>query len=86
MARQIHEVIFFGNPGASDAVRVVQRRLQEALENLSGLQQPDHPTSEADAIACQEEREIGAQDLMDAGVDIMVALGLESLLHPSVKC
>lgn len=74
-------MIFFGNHLAEKQVAELKTRVDEGLDILGGLQQPDHPTSEADAAECREWRKEMNSKLYDIVSKIVDAFGykLESL-------
>lgn len=89
---KFQKAIYLGNGEHSLAeVQKLKDRLEEAIHTLCGLQQPGHPDSEQ---AAKEEEEFTRQatnDLNDALIDIVRALGsspeaLQSRLasHPPI--
>lgn len=75
MSRKIHKVIFYGSSSASSEEAVLRTRVEEGLSLLSGLQQPDHPTSMQHAQECSQARERGEAELSDIVLDIATGLG-----------
>lgn len=54
----------------------LRSRLSTAITIVGGLQQPDHPTSDEHAAACQADRKEVEAELLDAVRDILTALGV----------
>lgn len=75
--RHIHRMIFLGSAAAIDDINKLRNRLKEALNILSGLQQPDHAESEEDARMMNEERLNFEQELKDAVADLVAAFGYD---------
>lgn len=73
--RQITAPVFFGS-GNPDVTKLVEKRLQDAFAILSGLQQPDHPSSDQEADGCRDFRAAATIDLFECGLDILAALGI----------
>jgi len=75
--RVFHEPIPMGcGELTGDAIFRLRVRFDDAICEVSGLQQPDHPTSDEDAAACRVDREEAKADLLDAVRDILTALGV----------
>lgn len=73
--REFHEVIFLGSPHSKQLRQELHDRLDEAIDMLGGLQQPDHPESKEHARQCEADRIYWEAQLSDAIMDLRVALG-----------
>lgn len=73
--RKFKEVIFLGAPNSDFARKLLHERLDEALDILGGLQQPDHSESKEHAKQCDIDRAWWEFELSEAIMDLRVVLG-----------
>lgn len=74
--RQVTEPVFWGS-GDVLAGALVEGRLRCAFSIQSGLQQPDHPTTEQEADDCKTWRADAMSNLYDCALDILAGLGID---------
>lgn len=78
--RKFDETIFFGREDCLEKCYILHRRLEEAFDIMSGLQQPGHSDSEEIAKELDIFGSDLEEDLVDIGLDIITALGLSEVL------
>ena len=70
------ESIFFGREDCLEKCYLLHKRLEEAFNIMSGLQQPDHSANEKIAKESEYLRSDSEKELYDIGIDLITAIGL----------
>lgn len=70
------EPIFFGREDCLEKCYLLHKRLEEAFNIMSGLQQPDRSNSEEIAKESEYLRSDSEKELYDIGIDLITAIGL----------
>lgn len=73
--RKFKKIVFLGSPNSKEIISSLHSRLDEALNILGGLQQPDRCENEECAKQCASDRVHYESELSNAIIDLRVALG-----------
>jgi len=83
--RKFDETVFFGREDCLEKCYLLHRRLEEAFNIMSGLQQPDHSNSEEITKELNFFESYLEEDLVDIGLDVITALGISEEILESLN-